>query len=88
MQKYHNIECPVWARVKHQANEKFLRQLTIRTVITAIREAGSIEKLREEIKEIDECTGKRRHSLYIYKRNLCLITKFPCSSNFNNDCLN
>lgn len=59
-EKYHNIECAVWGYIKNLLALEFWRRLTLRTVIIAIKETGSIEKLRAEVAEIDKCTGEKR----------------------------
>lgn len=62
--QYHDIECFVMPRIRHTAESQLWRQLAIRTVVLAVREAGGISKLKSELAEVDECTGKLLFLVY------------------------
>lgn len=58
-QEYHDIECPLKGYMM-SLNMTDLVSLSLKLVILAVRESGSIKKLKEELKEIDNCNGKAR----------------------------
>lgn len=57
-QQYHDMECAVMPMIRHTADHQHLRQLAVRTLIIAVREAGGIAELRKSLEEADKCSGK------------------------------
>lgn len=55
--KYHDVECAVFPAVLKMDFVK-LDLLSLRVAIQAVREAASIEELRDELKEVDNWDGK------------------------------
>lgn len=58
-EKYHDIECKVIPYIQFNLTSDYWKQLSLKMTVMAVREAGSIEKLKEELKKIDNCKGKR-----------------------------
>lgn len=57
--KYHNIECATFINCD-AVHPEFSRlvQITIRAVITGVKQAGSIEKLKNNLEKLDKNQGK------------------------------
>lgn len=57
--EYHKIECSIIERsVRCDDIVRTSKFISVRLLIKALREAGSIEELRNSIKEVDNCKGK------------------------------
>lgn len=54
--QYHDIECSVWASAK-EPGDGTPQKLALRSLILALKEYGSLENIKAEMKAIDECTG-------------------------------
>lgn len=57
-EKYHDIECNVIPYIMWNHASDYWKQLALRLVIIAIRETGSIAKLKEYFKKFDSCNGE------------------------------
>lgn len=57
-QQYHDIECLVIPYIIADQVTDYWKQLALRATIIAMRDAGSIEKLKEELKKVDNCKSK------------------------------
>ena len=55
--RYHDVECLL--DLNFSCFDSFYMQLSIKSLIMGIREAGSIEKLKIMINNIDKCPGKK-----------------------------
>lgn len=56
--QYHDVECPVKGYFLSMGMND-LAPFSLRLAVLAIREAGSIEKLEEELNNIDDCKGEK-----------------------------
>ena len=60
-EQYHEIECPIYACYPifpKSGTKDVATQLGIRTMISGIKEAGSVENLKAELQAFDESNGK------------------------------
>ena len=58
-EKYHEMECPVFPYISavNPINDVFI-SISLRITLMALKECGSIEKLRKELNSVDDCIGK------------------------------
>lgn len=52
-QKYHEIECKILPHMQFDLALYYYYQMSIRTVIMAVKEAGNIKNLQEKLKNIE-----------------------------------
>ncbi|OXU28653.1 hypothetical protein TSAR_004822 [Trichomalopsis sarcophagae] len=57
-QQYHDIECPVIPYIMFDQLGDYWKQLALRSTVMAIREAGGIQNLKEELDLVDNCNSK------------------------------
>ncbi|OXU16761.1 hypothetical protein TSAR_010123 [Trichomalopsis sarcophagae] len=78
-EQYHDIECPIKGYFLSLTMND-LAPFSLKLAILAVREAGGIDKLRQQLKEVDSCTdpltkGFSEENIYrsdIYKPLYCL----------------
>lgn len=58
-EKYHDIECCI--NIASDSYSDYFTQMGVRALIQGIKEAGSIQNLRDMTNEVDKCTGRFVH---------------------------
>lgn len=56
--KYHNFECSVIPYIMFNEPSDYWKQLSLRLILAAINESGSIQNLKDELKKIDNFQSK------------------------------
>ena len=82
LEKYHDIECKLIRKVWFGHNKCFMqfgdlnsrRLLCLRLLVQAVKEEGSIEALKEIVKDIEECKGIYE-LYYIIKSKIIILLK-------------
>ncbi|XP_001600173.2 SET and MYND domain-containing protein 4-like [Nasonia vitripennis] len=56
--KYHDLECAVYDFAKENVDGDGVKHMAVKSLICAVREAGGVDQLRDELKAFDSCTDK------------------------------
>lgn len=66
---YHDVECSLIPFLKLSIKDDLLdmARLNLRSVIIAVREAGSVSELMKRLKVVDTCAGRFENSIYFFK---------------------